>query len=52
MKYLIIWLFKLLVYITLGAVAGLSLILLALFMWDERFMDTATSIYGYIWKKK
>jgi hypothetical protein len=49
MKYLIEWILKGLLTISLGAVAVFILILIALIMWDSRFVDMAENIKKYIW---
>jgi hypothetical protein len=52
MRILITWILKGLVTITLGNLAQIGLVFLALIMWDEKFMDMSQDVTDTIWKKR
>lgn len=52
MKYIIEWLFKIIVFSMIGVPTFILLILLSLFMWDFRFLNIADDITNYILKNK
>ena len=57
MKPVIDWIFKVVIFLTVGQLATWSLFLLALLHWDRRYMDAATDVYdvgleGIILRKK
>lgn len=52
MVHIINWLFKLIVFFTVGMPTLALLILLSLLMWDYRFFDTADNIAEYIFRNR
>jgi hypothetical protein len=45
------FLFRVIMTITFGTLACLGCVLLALYMWDGRFLTLASDIQDQIWKK-
>jgi hypothetical protein len=51
MKPLLNFLFKGIVFITLGNIVCISLYLLALIMWDSQYMKASSDIWEQFWSK-